>query len=268
MIGSNPEAEPNHIFGIDYVKLEVDDGGGSVFTKDDQGVDVISPVVAAKDDIIRMFISWSSADTPQDIRSRAIVLANRRSLRRNPEVLKALSAYIDQEPTPELKDRIQNILNSDDTVYGGEIRKLIEEQREAADNNTSVRKLEVTGEWIADVLHFRDYVFAEMTKINESDNRACISCHGVPGRVPTLFVQPPDAAGYIPPADLLGNYRKMQQRVDLADVEKSKFLLKPLNIQTGEDDGHQGGVRYKPEDPGYQIIREWVLKQAELQTVP
>ena len=60
----------------------------------------------------------------------------------------------------------------------------------------------------------------------------------------------------------------MQQRVDLADVEKSKFLLKPLNIQTGEDDGHQGGVRYEPEDAGYQVIREWVLKQAELQTVP
>ncbi len=60
----------------------------------------------------------------------------------------------------------------------------------------------------------------------------------------------------------------MQQRVDLADVEKSKFLLKPLNIQTGEDDGHQGGVRYEPEDPGYQVIREWVLKQTELQTAP
>jgi hypothetical protein len=104
-----------------------------------------------------------------------------------------------------------------------------------------------------------------MTKIDDSDNRACISCHGVPGRVPTLYLEAPDAAGYIPPEQLLSNYRKMQQRVDLSDVEASKFLRKPLNIQTGEEDGHQGGVRYEPEDPGYQVIREWVLKQAELQ---
>ncbi len=60
----------------------------------------------------------------------------------------------------------------------------------------------------------------------------------------------------------------MQQRVDLADVEKSKFLHKPLNIQTGEDDGHQGGVRYSVEDPGYQVIHKWVPKQAQLQTAP
>lgn len=115
------------------------------------------------------------------------------------------------------------------------------------------------------MLHFRDYVFAEMTKINPSDNRACISCHGVPGRVPTLFLSPPDAAGYIPPDELLSNYRKMQQRVDATAVEKSKLLLKPLNIQTGEDDGHQGGVRYEPDEAGYQVIRRWVLQQERLQ---
>ena len=104
-----------------------------------------------------------------------------------------------------------------------------------------------------------------MTRIDSSDNRACISCHGVPGRVPTLYIEPPDAAGYIPPDALLGNYRRMQQRVDLHDIEKSKFLRKPLNIQSGEEDGHQGGVRYEQGDRGYQVIREWVLGQAELQ---
>ena len=71
--------------------------------------------------------------------------------------------------------------------------------------------------------------------------------------------------GYIPPDQLLDNYRKMQQRVDLHDVEQSKFLRKPLNIQTGEEDGHQGGQRYEAEDAEYQVIRRWVLKQAALQ---
>src|SRR5690606_30987513 len=139
---------------------------------------------------------------------------------------KALADYVDEEPVPRLRDLIQNILNSDDEVYGKQLEKLIVEQK-ATVKGSDVRPLEPTKEWIDDILHFRDYAFAEMTKINESDNRACISCHGVPGRVPTLYLAPPDAAGYIRPEDLLANYRRMQQRVDLADVEKSKFLLKP-----------------------------------------
>jgi hypothetical protein len=267
MLGANPDAEPNHIFGIDYVKLAPDEGAGSLFTKDERGVDVIDPIVAAKSDIVRMFTSWFAADAPREPRERAIALANRTALRRNPDVRKALADYVDKEPVPRLRDRIQNILNSDDSVYGKQLEKLIVEQK-ATVQGSDVRPLEPTKPWIDDILHFRDYVFAEMTKINESDNRACISCHGVPGRVPTLYLAPPDAAGYIPPEDLLSNYRRMQQRVDVSDVEKSKFLLKPLNIQTGEDDGHQGGVRYEREDPGYQVIRDWVLHQVELQALP
>ncbi len=264
MLGANPDAEPNHIFGIDYIKLEPDDGTGSLFTKNDQGVDVIDPIVAAKDEVVRMFTSWFDASRPEEQRTLAISLANKTALRRNPEVRKALADYVEHEPIPQLKTRIQNILNSDDEVYGAQLVKLINEQQ-AIPQGTDVRPLGTSDDWIQDVLHFRDYVFAEMTKINPSDNRACISCHGVPGRVPTLFLSPPDAAGYIPPDELLSNYRKMQQRVDATAVEKSKLLLKPLNIQTGEDDGHQGGVRYEPDEAGYQVIRRWVLQQERLQ---
>ena len=57
----------------------------------------------------------------------------------------------------------------------------------------------------------------------------------------------------------------MQERVNLRELERSKFLRKPLNVQTGEEDGHQGGQRFEAEDAGYQVIRGWVLKQAELQ---
>ncbi len=264
MLGSNPDAEPNHIFGIDYVKLEPDDGKGSLFTKNAQGVDVIDPIVEAKDEVVRMFTSWFDASKPEEQRTLAINLANKTALRRNPEVRKALADYVDKEPVPQLQTRIQNILNSDDEVYGAQLVKLIDEQKETL-KGTEIRKIGTSDDWIKDILRFRDYVFAEMTKINPNDNRACISCHGVPGRVPTLYLNPPDAAGYIPPEDLLSNYRKMQQRVDLNDVEKSKFLHKPLNIQTGEDDGHQGGVRYERGDAGYQVIREWVLRQSKLQ---
>ena len=60
---------------------------------------------------------------------------------------------------------------------------------------------------------------------------------------------------------MLANYRLLQARVELGNIEKSKLLRKPLNVQTGKEDGHQGGRRYKPMDPGYQIIRRWVLNQ-------
>ena len=263
MLGANPDAEPNYIFGIDYLKITPDEGGGSMLTKDERGVDVIDPVTAAKDEIVRMFNMWFSAGRPQEVREIAVTLANKTALRRNPEIRKALAAYIDQETSPTLRRRIQNILNSDDKVYGEQLRKLISEH--GPPEGSGARRLEPDADFVADILHFRDYVFAEMTKINGEDNKACISCHGVPGRVPTLYLEAPDAAGYIPPDKLLGNYRKMQQRVDPRDVERSKFLQKPLNIQTGEEDGHQGGQRYEAADSGYQVIRQWVLQQVRLQ---
>ena len=264
MTGANPDAEKNYIVGLDYVKLEPGETAGSLFTKDDLGIDVIDPIVAAKDRLIAMFTSWFSEDTPEDVRKQAIALANKTALRRNPEVLKALAAWFEREPSPVYRTRIENILNSDDKIYGKRLRELIR-QDASEQQSGDIRPLGDSDEWIADVIHFRDYVFAEMSRIDSKDNRACISCHGVPGRVPTLYIEPPDAAGYIPPDALLGNYRRMQQRVDLHDVEKSKFLQKPLNIQSGEEDGHQGGVRYEADAPGYQVIRKWVLGQTELQ---
>ena len=263
MTGANPDAEKNYIVGIDYLKLEPDDGS-SLFTKNELGVDVIDPIVEAKERLVGMFVSWFSERSPEETRKQAIALANKTALRRHPEVLKTLTAWVDREPSPVYRTRIRNILNSDDEVYGKRLRELIREASEQQQRG-EIRPLADSDEWIADILHFRDYVFTEMSRIDPKDNRACISCHGVPGRVPTLYLEPTDAAGYIAPKELLGNYRRMQQRVDLHDVEKSKFLRKPLNIQSGEEDGHQGGVRYAPDDAGYEVIRTWVLKQAELQ---
>jgi hypothetical protein len=71
----------------------------------------------------------------------------------------------------------------------------------------------------------------------------------------------PDSNGYWSVAKMLKNYLILQQRVDLASIEQSKLLRKPLNIQTGKEDGHQGGRRYLPAERGYQIIRRWVLDQ-------
>ena len=80
-----------------------------------------------------------------------------------------------------------------------------------------------------------------------------------------MELERPDQIGFLPVDKLLKNYRILQKRVDLANLDRSKLLRKPLNVQTGEEDGHQGGRRYDPMDTGYQIIRKWVYNQAELQ---
>ena len=66
MLGSNPDAEPNHIFGIDYVKLAPDEGVRARYSrKMSSGVDVIDPIVAAKSDVVAyVHVAGSDADAP------------------------------------------------------------------------------------------------------------------------------------------------------------------------------------------------------------
>jgi hypothetical protein len=60
------------------------------------------------------------------------------------------------------------------------------------------------------------------------------------------------------------NYRILLERINEGDVENSKLLRKPLNVQSGKEDGHQGGRRYNPNERGYEILRRWVLDAATL----
>ncbi len=120
-------------------------------------------------------------------------------------------------------------------------------------------------EFIASFQYFNDYVAPELNRPQRMDEMACMSCHGVPGRVPSMQLEPPDSTGYFSTAKLLKNYLTLQQRINLPSIEQSKLLRKPLNVQTGKEDGHQGGRRYLPADRGYQIIRRWVLDQPRVQ---
>ncbi|HNG31201.1 MAG TPA: hypothetical protein PK012_15880, partial [Blastocatellia bacterium] len=78
---------------------------------------------------------------------------------------------------------------------------------------------------------------------------------------PSMGLAGPDGNGFWTVQNMLKNYLTLQQRVNAADIETSKLLRKPLNVQTGKEDGHQGGRRYLPSERGYQIIRRWVLDQ-------
>ncbi len=263
LMGTNPDAEPEFKFGLDYLKLAPREDSESPATSDSAG-DTVDPIVAAKAEVMTMFVRWFSPSTPEEIRNRAAQLASSPALRHHPEVRKAIMAHVGNEPVLKIRTRLQNLLANDNERYGDELRDLIASGR-AGGVDSEGRRIEPTEEFIADILHFRDYVFAEMTKLSGRDGRACISCHGVPGRVPTLYLHPPDGAGHIGAAELLTNYRKLQARVDAADPERSLVLRKPLNVQTGQEEGHQGGLRYEPDDEGFLVLRDWVLKQAVLQ---
>lgn len=118
--------------------------------------------------------------------------------------------------------------------------------------------------WKANYRYFRDWVSPELTKANREDEFSCLGCHGVAGRVPSMELAPPEESGYLSSQATYRNYMSLLERVNEADVENSKFLRKPLNVQSGKEDGHQGGRRYNPGDRGYEIIRRWVLDSAAL----
>ena len=120
-------------------------------------------------------------------------------------------------------------------------------------------------EFLASFRFFQDHLAPELNRPQRHDQMACMSCHGVPGRVPSMELARPDGNGYLSTAKMLKNYLILQERVDPDNLEKSKLLRKPLNIQTVKEDGHQGGRRYTPSDRGYRILRQWALDLPRVQ---
>jgi hypothetical protein len=138
------------------------------------------------------------------------------------------------------------------------------ELNEAIADDKTEPKLELTDERRRNFAYFRDFVTPELAKENRLDGDSCFSCHGG-GKIPSMSLEAPDRRSrFLSPRDTWTNYRTLLARINPADVESSKLLRKPLNIQTGKEDGHQGGMRYKPGDRGYEILRRWVLDASGL----
>lgn len=123
---------------------------------------------------------------------------------------------------------------------------------------------DLNGGWRKNWEYFRDWVAPELTKPNREDQQSCLGCHGVPGRVPSMELAPNDDLGYIKMQGLVHTYRTLLERVNESAVEQSKLLRKPLNVQSGKEDGHQGGRRFNPNDQGYKILEQWVRDSARL----
>lgn len=81
-----------------------------------------------------------------------------------------------------------------------------------------------------------------------------------------MELAPNDDLGYIKMTGLVHTYKTLLERVNESSVEQSKLLRKPLNVQSGKEDGHQGGRRFNPNDQGYKIIEQWVRDSARLKS--
>jgi hypothetical protein len=180
------------------------------------------------------------------LRDLALRMLSQTELRSNAEVAAAILKINAGQAARNLPDRF-----------------LREVERAAAEDMT-LPKLELTPDRLRNFTYFWDYVIPEMNLENREDGNSCFTCHGS-GRVPSFELAAPDRrTGYLAPRDAWRDYRALLERINPREVEQSKVIRKPLNVQTGEEDGHQGGRRYKPGDRGHEIIRRWAADAAGL----
>ena len=219
----------------------------------------VSPeIVAARERALNLFVAMLSPETPVMSRSIALRLANTTALRQNAAVQQALRKLVETEKNEVARNALQG---SDEQAWQRDLRDAAQKEPLAASMKDAQGQVRLTPQFVSSLKYFNDYVLPEMNRNQRNDEMSCLKCHAVPGRVPSMELQPVDGNGYASLAKVLKNYLTLQQRVNVNDIETSKLLRKPLNIQTGKEDGHQGGRRYIPSDRGYQIIRRWVLDQ-------
>ena len=218
-----------------------------------------SPEVdSARARAINLYVRMLRPEAPTLSHQMALRMANLTALRQNPAVQQALRKLLETGRS----DSARNVLRSvDQQAWEADLREAILKEPLAAALKDNQGQPNVTKQFVASFRYFSDYVAPELNRPQRMDEMSCMKCHAVPGRVPSMELVAPDGNGYWSVAKMLKNYLTLQQRVSLNNIEQSKVLRKPLNVQTGTEDGHQGGRRYLPGERGYQIIRRWVLDQ-------
>ena len=221
-------------------------------------------VMPARNRALQLYLDALSARAPLFSRSAAVRMSNLTALRQLPPVREALQKLAESEKDEETQKTIENVLRGNPETWLADLRQAIKLEPLAASLKGTAGEPAPSEEFLASFRYFSDYVTPELNRPQRMDEMACMNCHGVPGRVPSMQLEPPDPTGYFSVAKMLKNYLTLQQRVNPGNIERSKLLRKPLNIQTGKEDGHQGGRRYLPSDRGYQIIRRWALDQPKV----
>ena len=222
----------------------------------------VDPGLVVKDRALQLYLDALTPEAMPRTRALAIRIANDTAVRRNPEVLLALAEIPKFVKDDRLKRIAANVVRQGSARFVPDLLAALKKEKRPGNWVTAEGK--VNPVVLQDITYFRDYVIAELARVKRSDQQACMGCHGAPGRVPSFYLRPVDEFGYISPKDLLFDYRELQARVDMSNLDRSKILRKPLNVQDGKEEGHQGGRRYLPQDAGYRILERWVKNQPKV----
>ncbi len=231
------------------------------FGADSEKAELPAAVSLARERVLRLYLETLGPEATALSRSAAVGMANLTALRRVRSIREGLVRLLEFEKDERLQQTARNVLRSEPQTWLADLHEAVKTEPLAASLKSPQGEPQLSEEFLASFHYFSDYVAPELNRPQRMDEMACMNCHGVPGRVPSMQLAAPDAAGYLDVSKMLKNYLTLQERVNLANIEQSKLLRKPLNIQTGKEDGHQGGRRYQPSERGYQIIRRWVLDQ-------
>jgi hypothetical protein len=226
----------------------------------DQATDQqLSPEIeTARARAIELYLRMLKPDTPVLSRNVAMRMANLTALRQHPAVQRALREIAEKEKNQTARNALRS---ADPPAWMADLQEAVKKEPMAASLKDGQGQPNLTPQFVASFRYFSDHVAPELNRPQRMDEMSCMKCHGVRGRVPSMELEAPDGNGYWSMPKMLKNYLILRERVNLADIEQSKLLRKPLNVQTGKEDGHQGGRRYLPAERGYQIIRRWVLDQ-------
>ncbi len=215
-------------------------------------------VAAARARAIELYVQMLSPETPVMSRNIALRMANTTALRKDPTIQAGVTKIAETEKNEAARNALQG---SNEKAWMADLQDAVKKEPLAVWLKDSQGQPNLTPEFVSSFRYFNDYVAPELNRNQRTDEMSCLKCHGVPGRVPSMELSAPDGNGYGSLPKMVKNYMTLQQRVNVTDIESSKLLRKPLNVQTGKEDGHQGGRRFLPAERGYQIIRRWVLHQ-------
>jgi hypothetical protein len=254
-------------FWLPSVRWIMEYGEGVPAIGKEQGaVDLPLEVRVARDRAVTLYQKMLTPEAPAMTRSLAFRLANQTALRQRPEIAAALRTLVEREGESGTAQAARLILRqAEPEAWVSDLQDAVRREPLAAPLRDGAGEPRLSPAFLASFQYFRDHVAPELNRPQRMDEMSCLRCHGVRGRVPSMELEAADGNGYWTMTKMLRNYLILQQRVDPASPEGSKLLRKPLNIQTGEEDGHQGGRRYTPGEKAYQILRRWVLDQPRVQ---
>ena len=232
---------------------------------DPKALPPIDPYEELRSRALRLFLTQLDENALAENRKVAVELANKTALRKNPEILTSLASLEKFEKDASVLEGAKKVLSQERGAFAKQLTAAISQETNHGFTNDDSGVVEIPEDFIQDLTYFRDYVVPEMTKVLRGDERSCMICHGEPGRVPSMELNPPDQVGFLATDKLLENYRILQTRITIDDLDNSKLLRKPLNVQSGKEDGHQGGRRYQPMDAGYLILKKWAENQVVIQ---